>query len=115
MESTRAGFPIVLLLLAGLRCISGGKVNSLPANRSEEDPCRPVFTLGISSTRTSTCTAFRLGQKRILFGATQVWRPHIAAGFKPLVASDLEQTGFLDVGMVVNYDPQPGGYVLVVA
>src|SRR6516162_3150581 len=41
------GFPIVLLLLAGLRCISG-KVNSLPANRSEEDPCRPVFTLGIS-------------------------------------------------------------------
>ena len=52
------GFPIVLLLLAGLRCISGG-VNSLPANRSEEDPCRPVFTLGISSTRTSTCTSTR--------------------------------------------------------
>src|SRR6516165_930263 len=52
------GFPIVLLLLAGLPCISG-KVNSLPANRSEEDPCRPVFTLVISSTRTSTCTSTR--------------------------------------------------------
>jgi hypothetical protein len=51
------GFPIVLLLLAGLRCISG-KVNSLPANRSEEDPCRPVFTLGISSTSIQERWAF---------------------------------------------------------
>ena len=34
---------------------------------------------------------------------------HIAAGFKPLVASDLEQTGFLDVDMVVNYDPLNDG------
>ena len=47
------GFPIVPLLLESLRCISR-KMNSLPANRSEEETSRPVFTLGISSTRTST-------------------------------------------------------------
>jgi hypothetical protein len=52
------GFPIVPLLLEALRCMFR-KVNSLPANRSEEEPCRPVFTLGISGTRTSTCTSTR--------------------------------------------------------
>jgi hypothetical protein len=38
-------------VLEGVRC-AFRRLNSLPANHPEEEPCRPVFTVRISSTRT---------------------------------------------------------------